>query len=77
MFSSAKVSAERTISVYPAASLTGIGTIDGQSVRCISAEWLVKFHSGYALDENDIKDVRRLCERFGIEQLPEHKNWSP
>jgi lincosamide nucleotidyltransferase A/C/D/E len=60
---------------YPAASLTGIGTIDGQSVRCISVEWLIKFHTGYKLDENDIKDVLALCQKFGLEPLPEHANW--
>jgi lincosamide nucleotidyltransferase A/C/D/E len=27
---------------------------------------MVKFHSGYALDENDYRDVKALCERFDI-----------
>jgi lincosamide nucleotidyltransferase A/C/D/E len=27
---------------------------------------MVKFHSGYPLDENDYRDVRALCNRFGI-----------
>lgn len=53
--------------LYPAASLTGSGMVDGRPVKCISPEWLVKFHSGYALDENDHKDVTALCERFGID----------
>ena len=35
-------------------------------VRCISPEWMVKFHSGYRLDENDYHDVKALCQRFGI-----------
>jgi lincosamide nucleotidyltransferase A/C/D/E len=38
---------------YPFDSLTGTGTIQGYAVKCISAEWMVKFHSGYELDEND------------------------
>jgi lincosamide nucleotidyltransferase A/C/D/E len=46
--------------------LTGNGSINGYPVRCISPEWLVKFHSGYQLDENDYYDVRALCERFAI-----------
>ena len=50
--------------------LTGTGTIDGRPVKCICAEWLVKFHSGYPLDADDIRDVKALCERFGI-PLPE------
>lgn len=56
--------------MYPAASLTGTGSICGQAVRCISQEWAVKFHSGYQLKEKDFRDVSALCERFDI-QLPE------
>jgi lincosamide nucleotidyltransferase A/C/D/E len=55
---------------YPAASLTGTGSINGRSVRCISPEWTVKFHSGYTLREKDFRDVSALCKKFGIE-LPE------
>jgi lincosamide nucleotidyltransferase A/C/D/E len=51
---------------YPAASLTGSGLIAGQTVRCISAEWAVKFHSGYELKEKDFRDVTALCQKFGI-----------
>ncbi len=53
--------------MYPAASLTGTGSINGHGVRCISPEWLVKFHSGYELKEKDFRDVSALCEKFGIE----------
>lgn len=56
--------------MYPAASLGGTGTIDRHVVRCISLEWLVKFHSGYPLTEKDFSDVSALCEKFGIE-LPD------
>ena len=45
---------------------TGRGTIDGYSVKCISAEWSVKFHTGYELDENDFADVSALCEYFNL-----------
>ena len=51
---------------YPVDSLTGTGTIDGHPVDCISPEWLVRFHMGYELDENDYRDVSALCKRFGI-----------
>ena len=51
---------------YVAEHLTGKGAINGYPVRCISAEWLVRFHTGYQLDQNDYHDVRLLCERFGI-----------
>jgi lincosamide nucleotidyltransferase A/C/D/E len=52
---------------YPFDSWKGTGSIDGLQVRCISPEWMVKFHSGYKLDENDYHDVKLLCERFAIE----------
>jgi lincosamide nucleotidyltransferase A/C/D/E len=52
---------------YPAASLTGTGNIDGQAVRCISSEWMVKFHFGYDLKDKDFRDVSALCNKFGIE----------
>jgi lincosamide nucleotidyltransferase A/C/D/E len=55
---------------YRSEHLTGRGSINGYPVRCISPEWLVKFHTGYKLDERDFHDVRALCERFGI-PLPE------
>jgi lincosamide nucleotidyltransferase A/C/D/E len=51
---------------YPAEALTGTGTVDGRSVPCISPEWLVAFHTGYAVDANDWADVSALCARFGI-----------
>lgn len=51
---------------YVGEHLMGNGSNLGQPVRCISAEWLVKFHTGYELDRNDYHDVRALCEHFGI-----------
>jgi lincosamide nucleotidyltransferase A/C/D/E len=54
---------------YPAASLSGIGQINGRTVRCISAEWAVRFHAGYELQEKDFRDVSRLCKKFAI-KLP-------
>jgi lincosamide nucleotidyltransferase A/C/D/E len=55
---------------YPPDSLTGSGSIDGFPVRCITPQWMVKFHSGYDLDTGDYHDVRLLCEAFDI-PLPE------
>jgi lincosamide nucleotidyltransferase A/C/D/E len=46
--------------------LTGQGTILGRPVRCIPVEWTIKFHDGYELDGNDYRDVRALCDRFGL-----------
>lgn len=55
---------------YPFDSLNGTGTINGFPVKCISPEWMVKFHTGYKLDENDYRDVKALCRRFELE-IPE------
>jgi lincosamide nucleotidyltransferase A/C/D/E len=52
---------------YPFESLTGEGSIAGRPVQCISVEWMVEFHTGYELDENDLHDVLALHERFGVE----------
>ena len=51
---------------YQADQLTGKGLINGYPVQCIDAEWMVKFHSGYELDEDDYRDVLALCQRFAI-----------
>lgn len=51
---------------YPADSLRGSGAILEQPVRCITAQWLVQFHTGYKLDAADYQDVKALCQVFGI-----------
>ncbi|MBZ5621501.1 MAG: aminoglycoside nucleotidyltransferase [Acidobacteriia bacterium] len=61
--------------MYPAASLVGVGAIGGCPVRCISPEWMVRFHSGYELKEKDYQDVSALCERFGIDLPKEYLKW--
>jgi len=53
--------------MYPAESLTGTGTINGLSVRCISPEWAVRFHGGYELTQKDFRDVSALCKKFSME----------
>ena len=60
--------------MYPAAALTGNGTIAGTPVTCISPEWLVTFHTGYELSESDFHDVDLLCRRFGVD-YPEEYAW--
>ena len=58
---------------YPLESLTGIGTINDYSVKCISPEYMVKFHTGYTLREHDYHDMRILCKHFGIPLPDEFK----
>lgn len=52
------------------------GSVKGYPVKCISPEWLVKFHTGYQLDENDYHDVKLLCRRFGLEIPAEYAELS-
>ncbi|NJN17088.1 MAG: aminoglycoside nucleotidyltransferase [Oscillochloris sp.] len=58
---------------YPPDSLTGLGVIGGVVARCISAEWLVQFHTGYPHDADDKHDVFALCARFQIALPPEYR----
>jgi len=51
---------------YSCSSLEATGTVDGRTVRCLTAEYQVQSHTGYELDENDIKDVMEMHERFGV-----------
>jgi len=62
---------------YWADALTGVGTIDGRHVRCISPEWLVRFHTGYTLKATDFHDVAALCRRFQIELPEEYRHGPP
>jgi len=60
---------------YTASALSGEGTIGGRPVRCIAAEELVGFHSGYDLKEKDFQDVSALCEAFGIPLPAEYERF--
>ncbi len=51
---------------FPKEVFTGIGRIGHLEVDCITPEWQVRFHSGYKLDDNDIKDVLLLCDKFNL-----------
>jgi len=57
---------------YPPDSLTGSGSVLGHPVRCITPQWLVQFHTGYTLDENDYQDVSALCRRYHLELPAEY-----
>ncbi|MDQ3099734.1 MAG: aminoglycoside nucleotidyltransferase [bacterium] len=57
---------------YPAYAFKGTGFIEDYPVKCLSAEYQVESHTGYQIDENDIKDVTALCEKFGIKYPREY-----
>jgi lincosamide nucleotidyltransferase A/C/D/E len=56
---------------YPAAGFAGRGTVAGREVHCLTPEVQVLTHAGYELDADDIRDLRALRERFGVELPPE------
>lgn len=62
---------------YPKESLTGEGVINGQKVKCIPAEWVVRFHAEakYEPKEKDIKDVQAVCDKFGLEPPQKYKRF--
>jgi lincosamide nucleotidyltransferase A/C/D/E len=60
---------------YPLESLVGAGSVMGHSVRCITPEWLVKFHTGYQFDDNDYRDVKALCQRFHLDMPAEYQGY--
>ncbi|EOY44748.1 aminoglycoside nucleotidyltransferase [Streptomyces lividans 1326] len=55
---------------FPAEALAGHGFIAGTAVRCESAEWAVRCHTGYPARDVDRHDVPLLCRKFEI-PLPE------
>lgn len=58
---------------YSKESLAGTGTIDGNNVKCISPEWVIKFHANYEPKDKDFKDIQALCEKFDLEQPKNYK----
>lgn len=52
---------------YPANALKGVGIIDGEKVKCLTAEYQLESHSGYVMRNKDIIDVTAVCRKFGLE----------
>ena len=52
---------------FPLETFTGRGKVEDIEVSCIEPYSQVMFHLGYEFDENDIHDVKLLCETFHIE----------
>lgn len=60
---------------YPLESLSGKGSVDGHPVKCISPEWVVKFHTAYEFDEDDYRDVKAICQHFNIKMPLEYEEF--
>ena len=57
---------DRSWGLYPAEGLTGAGRINGQPVRCLTAELQLRHHLGYEWSDTDEHDMRLLRDHFGI-----------
>lgn len=58
---------------YHKDALNGKGRIGDLVVKCVSPEWMVKFHTGYKLRESDYHDVMALCKKYNIELPKEYE----
>jgi len=58
---------------YPINSLKGKGIINNQHVRCIAPEYVIIFHDNYEPGEKEFKDIKALCEKFGLQPPPSYK----
>ena len=62
--------------VISESELNAVGFIGGRQVRCLSADYQVRSHSGYTLQDIDFADLRALQVRYGVKLLPEQINAS-
>jgi lincosamide nucleotidyltransferase A/C/D/E len=51
---------------YPADGFRAVGSVLGRRVRCLTPEVQLLCHAGYDLDDDDVRDVEALRERFGL-----------
>ena len=58
---------------FPVETFSGKGKIEEIEVSCIEPHSQVMFHLGYEFDENDVHDVKLLCETFHIEIPNEYR----
>lgn len=56
--------------VYPAGSLTGVGSLGGREVRCVTVDHQLIAHTGYAPRDVDRSDINALHDRFGVRLPP-------
>ncbi|GGJ92889.1 hypothetical protein GCM10011583_25380 [Streptomyces camponoticapitis] len=60
---------------YPVGSLTGSGRVRGRRVGCCTAEYQIASHTGYAIDEDDERDVLALHHHFGVPLAGRVRAW--
>ena len=57
--------------VISESELNAVGSIGGREVQCLSVDYQVRSHAGYALKDTDFADLRALQEKFGVKLLAE------
>lgn len=57
--------------VITESELNAVGLIGEREVRCLSVDYQVRSHAGYALQDTDFADLRALQEKYGVALLPE------
>ena len=58
---------------YETGGFIGEGRIDERSVKCMSAAFQMRSHTGYSVDDDDWHDVRQLHRRFGLTIPPDYE----
>lgn len=58
---------------YPEASLAGTGTVYSHTVRCITPQFVIKFHENFEPQEKNLKDIKALCDKFNLEPPKNYK----
>lgn len=51
---------------YPASAFMAKGSINGKEVRCLTAEFQLKSHTGYTLRDKDYHDSAALSQKFNL-----------
>ena len=54
--------------------LNAVGYIGEREVRCLSADYQVRSHAGYPLQDTDFADMHALHKKYGVKLLPEQIN---
>lgn len=60
---------------YEAGGFTGAGYIERRSVRCMSAAFQMRSHTGYPVDHDDWHDVSHLHRRFDLPIPADYDEW--
>jgi len=60
--------------MYPAHAFSGTGMIEGEPVKCLTAQYQVESHRGYILRDKDFLDMTALCKKFNIQLSQEYSS---